>query len=62
MSEQEINNLIYQVIGAAMTVHTEIGYGLIIHFKHPSLQWRKVTLNPSYAQQSQLIQPPSHLQ
>ncbi|MDQ8207197.1 GxxExxY protein [Coraliomargarita sp. SDUM461003] len=126
MDEAEIEKLIYKVIGAAMTVHSKIGYGLrektyeralvvelqhlgiqysqqssypviyrdvkvdeyipdlevedavivdtktienigdyelgqmltylrftqkttglIINFKHPSLQWRKVTLNPS---------------
>lgn len=126
METQKIDDLIYKVVGAAMTVHTSIGYGLrektyerslvvelqhleilhnqqsiypviyrgtkvdeyipdleiedtlivdtktievigdyelgqmltylritgkstglIINFKHPSLQWRKVTLNPS---------------
>ena len=34
MPEEQIDKLIYKVIG------------LIINFKHPSLQWRKVVLNP----------------
>jgi len=51
MHENALNELIYKVIAAAMNVHSEIGCGLrkttglIINFKHPSLQWRKVTLN-----------------
>jgi len=28
MSEEQIDDLIYKVVGAAMTVHTTIGYGL----------------------------------
>ena len=51
MHENELNELIYKAVGAVMNVHSEIGYGLrkttglIINFKHPSLEWRKVTLN-----------------
>lgn len=86
MSKDSIDELICKVVGAAMTVQRNIGYGLrgktyepalmvdtntiesigdyklgrmlaslritgkstglIINFKHPSLQWRKVTLAP----------------
>ena len=52
MSDAEIDELIYKVIGAAMTVHSEIGYGLREKTYERALVVELNHLEIKYSQQS----------
>lgn len=55
MSEEQPDELIYRIIGAAMTVHREIGYGLrektyeralIVELQHLNIQFSQQSIYP----------------
>jgi GxxExxY protein len=55
MPEESTDNLIYRVVGAAMTVHTAIGYGLrektyerslVVEFKHLGIPYSQQSIYP----------------
>ena len=55
MNENELDELIYKIVGAAMTVHSEIGYGLrektyeralVVELQHLGIQFNQQSVHP----------------
>ena len=55
MSKEPIDELIYKVVGAAMSVHTSIGYGLreksyeralVVEFRHLGMNYSQQSIYP----------------